>query len=118
MLKKATGADGLNVKFLKLAAPYIAAPLTYIFNLSINKCQFPNMWKLTKVIPIFKKGDCIKPENFRPISILNALSKIIERHVHNSFYSYLNSHNLIVSNQSGFRKNQCCQTSLLYMTEN
>ena len=50
--------------------------------------------------------------NYRPISILNILSKIIESHVHDSFYNFLSSYSLLSPQQSGFRKNRSCETGL------
>ena len=70
------------------------------------------------VVPIFKSGDICDINNYRPVSILPILSKIIERHVHNSLLDYLDTHNLIYSYQSGFRPLHSCETALNHMIDN
>ena len=62
---------------VKLAAPYILPVLTHIINLSILTNKFPSSWKISKVIPLQKKGDCLDPKNFRPVAILPMISKIL-----------------------------------------
>ena len=73
------------------------------------------MWKLAKVIPIHKKGATDNKGNYRPISVLSALSKLLERHVHDSLYAYLMARNLLHGSQSGFRTQHSCETALNYM---
>ena len=110
---KSPGIDGFNVKLLKLAAPYICHSLAYICNLSLRTSAFPANWKIAKVTPIFKAGDKSDISNYRPISVLPIISKIIERAVHNQLYSYLTSKGLLSANQSGFRANHSTTTTLL-----
>ena len=55
--------------------------------------------------------------NYRPISVLPVLSKIIERHVHDHLSEYLNVHDLIYKNQSGFRKQYSTETALAYIVD-
>lgn len=74
--------------------------------------KFPTLWKLAKVIPIHKKGPTDDKGNYRPISVLCVLSKILERHVHDSLYAYLMSHNMLHDGQSGFRAKHSCETAL------
>ena len=85
---KAVGLDGLSGYFLKLSAPSIASSLTTIFNLSLSLGSFLGLWKKAKVSPIFKDGSLFDRSNYRPISVLAILSKILERNVHISFYYY------------------------------
>ena len=91
---KSTGLDQFNVKLLKLAAPFVSSSLAHICNLSLNNSKFPDDWKRAKVTPIFKSGDKINVSNYRPISVLPIISKIIERTVHNQLYTYLCSRNI------------------------
>ena len=115
---KATGNDLLAAKYLKLASNGLACHLSEIINTSITKGVFSDLWKSAKVLPIFKNGDNKDMDNYRPISILNILSKIIESHVHNAFYAYLNNHDLISKYQSGFRKSHSCDTGLATLLSN
>ena len=76
-----------------------------IFKLSINKGVFPSELKIAKVIPILKKGTLLDVNNYRPISFLPVVSKIVERIVYNRVYSYFNRNNFFYKLQFGFRKN-------------
>ena len=110
--KKATGIDGISAKFLKLSSHVLARPLTKILNLSIITGIFPEMLKKAKVNPIFKRGDKSDKANYRPISILPVLSKILKRHICDHLKVYLNTFGLIYERQSGFREYHSCETAL------
>jgi len=114
---KAIGLDGLNAKVLKLASPAIIGSLTHICNLSILTGTFPSKWKEARIVPIYKGGPKDKCANYRPISILPILSKILEKHVFVCMYQYLVEHNLLLNTQYGFRKDHSCQTALIELTE-
>ena len=77
------------MRLLKLAAPIVCHPLAYICNLSLFTSHFPSKWKVAKVTPIYKDGDKSDVSNYRPISVLPILSKILERVVHDQLYDYL-----------------------------
>lgn len=79
-LSKATGADGLSVRILKIAAPSIAPSLAKLINLCITSGTFPSVWKEAKVVPLHKH-DSKSNKNYRPISVLPRLSKVFERHL-------------------------------------
>ena len=114
--KKAVGIDGISCKLLKAAAPEIVQSVTKIINKSFTSGIFPDAWKTAKVTPVHKSGPLHDFGNFRPISVLPLLSKIIEKHVHNHFYSYLDTHGLLYVAQSGFRAMYSCETALLNLT--
>ena len=82
--KKSKGTDYIPARLLKLALPYIVEPLTYIYNLCIQKSTFPKMFKTGKEVPLPKNTDRSDPNNFRPNSLLSVLSKSLERHVQNN----------------------------------
>ena len=113
---KASGVDKISSKIIKIAAPIISNPLTYIFNQSMTQCIFPNDWKVAKVTPIFKNGKRNLPGNYRPISVLPAISKIMERIMYTQLYNYLSENNLLSEHQFGFRKNHSTATALLDCT--
>ena len=98
---------------LKLAAPIIALSIAKLINYSFNSASFPQRWNTAKVFALFKGGDSEDLNNYRPISVLPVLSKVIERHVHDSLSSYLCENNLIYSKQSGFQKPHTTETALI-----
>ena len=116
-IRKSTGTDGIGSRFLRMASPIIAESLTFICNLSIKTGSFPDKWKEAKVKPLHKGESANDPNNFRPISILPVLSKLFEKHVHESLMNYLEKYKLLYDNQSGFRPNHSCETALSHMIE-
>ena len=115
--KRSMGPDNIPTYLLKLALPYVVEPLTYIYNLCIQKNVFPKIFKTAKVIPLRKNTDRTDPNNFRPISLLSVLSKPLERHVHNHLSTFMEKHNLFHTLQSGFRSKHSCHTALSAMCD-
>ena len=113
-ITKATRMDTIGPRLLKLAAPYMSESLTFICNQSIVKSVFPKKWKEGKVTPLHKNG-AKDDKNYRPISVLPVVSKLLEKHVHDSLLAYFSSNSLLHSSQSGFQPNHSCETSLLQM---
>ena len=101
---KATGTDSLPPSLLKDCSRFLASPLAHILNLSLNNSTVPSMWKLAKISPTFKSGKLEHAENYRLISVLPVLSKILEKAVHLQLYIFLESNNLLYDCQFGFRK--------------
>ena len=82
-----------------------------------NSC-FPLAWKLAKVIPVCKgKGSKSNMNNYRPISVLLLLSKILEKHIHTGMYEHLNDNSLLYNSQSGFCKPFFTEAALIRVTE-
>ena len=79
--KKEVIETTLSIKS-KPSSGHIVDPLVHIFNLSLESGVVPDSYKIAKIIPIFKKGDTEDPNNYRPISLLTAFSKILEKIVH------------------------------------
>ena len=78
--------------------------------------SFPGIGKCLRKT-LFKTGDASSCDNYRPISILPTLSKIIEKHVHDELMSHLNNFDLFHKTQSGFRKKYSTESALVYMRE-
>ena len=106
---KACGIDRINSYFLKLALPYIANPLTFIYNLFISTGVIPDCLKIAKVIPVPKNKDTENLNNFRPISLLSILTKPFEKHLQKVIYNFIETHNLFHDFQCGFRQNHSYQ---------
>ena len=102
--KKSAGLDDLPPRLLKDAATVISGPLSHIINLSLNAGIVPSDFKDAKLVPLHKSGNVTSANNYRPISILSVVSKIMERAVHIQLVDYLESNNLLSSQQFGFRK--------------
>ena len=115
---KAPGHDNIPPKLLVDAASVLARPLTFIMNLSMKESIFPKSLKIAKVLPLFKSGGRSSFGNYRPISILPCISKIVERVIYNKLSSYLELNVLITSSQFGFRKRYNTELAVNLLTDN
>ena len=115
--QKSTGIDEISPIFLKDGANELKGPLTYIINLSIDTKIVPDEMKFAKVKPLFKKGSRLDSSNYRPVSILPIVSKILERAVYKQVVDYLDKNDLLFENQSGFRKAYSTDTCLINLTD-
>ena len=113
---KATGLDKIPTKILKIAVPFITQSLTNLFNYSIQIETFPTEWKVAKIIPLHKSGPKNLADNYRPISILSAISEIFENILHKQLFAFLNDNNLISKHQFGFRPMHSTADALLHST--
>jgi Notch-like protein len=102
--KNSYGYDEISTKLLKISAPYICSPLTYICNKSILSGTFPDHLKFSIIKPIFKKGNKINLTNYRPISLLTSFLKVFEKALFNRLTEHFNTNKSLVGNQFGFRK--------------
>ena len=100
----APGWDKVPTKFLKLARNYIVPIITHLANLCFRKGIFPDFLKQSIIIPIHKGGDRDDVNNYRPISILPSISKIIEKLLNVRLTRYLHKFNLLSNQQFGFRQ--------------
>ena len=118
-LKSSSSLDviDMNSILLKVAAKQIAPSLSYLFNLSLSKGMIPEDFKLARVTPIFKgKGDPTIMGNYRPISVISHLAKILEKAVKLQLMNYLTAHNLITEHQMAYIKGRSTDTALSFLT--
>lgn len=93
--KKAPGDDGLKAETLKLISEYIASPLTYIINKMFQLGKFPTALKLSIVTPIFKNGDKSEMGNYRPVSLISNIAKIVEKIIKIRLTNFLEKQHII-----------------------
>ena len=99
-LNKSPGHDEFTAKFLKISHNIISPTLCEIFNICIKKGEYPNLLKIAKVLPIFKKGSKTQVSNYRPISVLSCINKIFEKLLAKRIYSFLEKHQMLYEFQS------------------
>ena len=99
-VSKAAGLDNLSGRFLKDGAKVFAKPITDLCNLSITSGKFPDSCKIAKLKPIYKKSSLTEASNYRSISLLPLISKVIEKVIHDQTGAFLNSRNLLYNHQS------------------
>ena len=116
-VSKSTGLDGIPSRFLKDGAQTIVKPITCMINLSINSGIVPDEMKQARVCPIYKKSNRLDVGNYRPVSLLVVISKILERAVYNQLEYYLNKNNLLNELQSGFRSKYSTDTCLIHLLD-
>ncbi|CAB4043295.1 Hypothetical predicted protein, partial [Paramuricea clavata] len=114
---KATGADEIPAKALKIAAPYISQVLTKIFNTSYQNGHYPSLWKVARVIPLFKGGCRTERDNQRPISVLPCVSKIHESFVNSDLQEFAWDNGLIKPNQHAYAKNSSTTVALIMLVD-
>ena len=100
----AVGHDDVDAGHLKAAYQFIKIPLLHICNQSLLQGIFPSDLKMARVNPLFKAGDSMKVNNYRPVSILPVLSKVLERLMYKGLINFLNKHKILYEYQFGFRK--------------
>ena len=117
--KPTCGHDGISTKLLKACKNEICKPLTLIINqkLMLSTGIFPDTLKVAKVIPLFKKGDHLLLDNYRPISILPSISKLFERIIFNQINAYFSSHDMYYNGQYGFRHKHSTQLAALELID-
>lgn len=108
-----TGMDGISTEVLKKSAHVIQYPLASLINWSLECGVFPNIFKTAKVVPVFKGGDSKQIVNYRPISILSNISKILEKIVFDMIFQFLNKNSILHSAQHGFIQGKSTLTAIV-----
>ena len=108
---KTGGPDDISARLLKTVANEITPSLTRLFNLSLRLGEVPSIWKQANVTPVPKVGDVHCVENYRPISLLCIVSKVLEKCIYNRCYDSISgiAHHL----QHGFLRGRNCTTQLI-----
>ena len=95
-----------------MGAEVLAIPLTRIINFSVEEGVFPEIWKVGVVTPVLKKGSPLEKSNYRPVSCLSVLSKVLEKIVCDQITNYMEKNKLLPQNQHGFRAGRSTMSAL------
>ena len=114
--KTSQDIDGISNKLLKAISNEICTPLAHIFNLSLNQGIFPSKLKTSRTVPIFKSGNSELCDNYRPISLLSSLSKVLEKIVSIQLVNHLELNNLLYEHQYGFQPKKSTEHNLIHLT--
>ena len=107
----------LQPTLLKKLLPYIIKPITYLINTSLSNGEFAANWRTAIIKPPLKKpGLELMTENYRPVSNLSFLSKLLEKCALVRFNNHYNENNLMPSYQSSYREHHSCETALVRLT--
>jgi len=109
----AIGVDNLSIQFIKLCLPVILPVLEYLFNYCLQNSCFPDVWKKANIKPIPKIKNPSTCKDYRPVSILCVLAKVIEKIVYHQTVEFIVAHNILPKYQSGFRKGYSTTTALI-----
>ena len=115
---KAKDLFGLDTAFIKKHSSILNEPITHLINLSIRAGRFPHCWKTAIITPIFKAGAPDQAGSYRPISILPAISKVLEKVIAEQLVDHLESNKLLCPTQFGFRPGHSTEMANCYLTEN
>ena len=115
--KTSTGIDNISNKLLKFVKNVISEPLSIIINQMLKLGIFPDLLKISKVVPLYKKDDDSNLSNYRPISLLPSISKIFEKVLLEQLTTYLDNNNLIHNHQYGFRKRHSTEYAALHIVD-
>ena len=113
---KACGYDDISAAFLRLGNKVLASFLTAYFKIVLEFVFFPQIFKTAKVIPVFKTGKRNLTNNYRPISLLPNLSKVLEKLIKIRFLKFFDKHQVLYENQNGFREKYSTLHALLDVT--
>lgn len=113
----AVGWDGISARLLRACLPKLLPVITHICNSAISSGCFPKVFKKAVVHPIHKSGDKYSVNNYRPISILPIMSKILEKIINKRLMHYLEAQNILASNQYGFRRGKSTEDAVASLVD-
>ena len=111
------GFDKINTRIFKATYMSIAAAIVHFLNLCLQQSRFPTLLKRAVVKPIYKAGDKQQFSNYRPISLLPVISKLLEKLIYSRLNDHLDQNNILNENQFGFRKGLSTYMPLLLFHE-
>lgn len=115
---KASGCDRISHQMLKYTAESVCKPLTTLFNMSLQSNEFPSLWKKATVIPLHKKDSKHEVSNYRPVSLISCVGKVLERVVFKYMFNFLIENDLFYKQQSGFLPKHNTVYQLIEMYDN
>ena len=116
-LNKSLGPNSILIYIMKLCNAFFSNCQLKIVNLSFVTGIFPDLCKIAKVVPIFKKDDTLKCNNYRPISLLPIFSKFFEKLIYSRMFSFLEKNNLLQDKQFEFRSKHSTAHAIISLTE-
>ena len=111
--RKSAGPDELSPKLVKMCSYSLYKPLTFIFNKSIASGMYPKIFKVAKLVPLYKAEKRCNPSNYRPISLLNCFDKVFEKLINMQLKDYLKRFDLLYEYQYAFREGYSTDLALL-----
>ena len=113
--KRSSGVDNISNVLLKELSGSICTPLCLITNMSMESGIFPDLMKLAEIVPLYKGKSRENETNYRPISLLTTMSKIVEKVVYKRVYTFLTNTGQISESQYGFRTNHSCEHAVAHV---
>ena len=114
-VSKASGPDGASAK---MTTEFIAPSVCKLFNISLQTGRVPQGWKQSIIVPVPKTSAACTPDNYKPVSLLSVLSKVLECHMYGIITNHLQTFHPLAESQWGFLPGKSTVTGLLAMTHN
>ena len=113
-----SGPDGVSARMLKMTAEFIAPSVCKLFNISLQTGRVPQGWTQSIIVPVPKTSAACTPDNYRPVSLLSVLSKVLEHHMYGIITNHLQTFHPLSESQWGFLPGKSTVTALLATTHN
>ena len=111
----AAGHDNLTTRLIKEMREPLACIMTHLVNQSFKYDKYPTAWKLAKISPLYKKGDKFDARNYRPVAVLPALSKVMEKVVIGRLKTHLEKNRLLSDHQNAYRERRSVTTAVIQL---
>ena len=115
---KSSGCDDIGPKLIKHCASALFVPLHRLFSISLSKQAIPNEWKCHSIVLIFESGDKNQVKNYRPLSLLCIISKVLEHLVYSKVSKFITDNNILCNHQFGFHQHHSTTQQLLVFLSN